>query len=126
MALATQAVYIAQAQTIQGIWNQWMALYQAIGSINLLTTKNGAQNVWKAMATAAQASNASLGTADESPVNTDPITVGNLDMTANDIINALNDLIALAQVFDGTGGSSIMSGSIDHRGDAPSVTNLTS
>lgn len=126
MALATQAVYIAQAQTIQGIWNQWMALYQAIGSINLLTTKNGAQNVWKAMATAAQASNASLGTADSSPVNTDPITVGNLDMAANDIINALNDLIALAQVFDGTGGSSIMSGSIDHRGDAPSVTNLTS
>jgi hypothetical protein len=125
MALAPQQVYISQAQTVQGLWNQWLGLYAAIGRINQYTTKNGAQNVWKAFATAAQASNAALGTADGSPVITDPITTGNLGFTATDAINALNDLIALAAVFDGSGGQGIMTGAIDHRGDAPSVTSLT-
>jgi hypothetical protein len=126
MALATQQTYIGLAQTVQGLWNQWMSLYGAINAANLLITKSGAQNVWKAMATAAQTNAAALGTTDGSPVITDPITIGDLYMSATDIINAQNDLEALCQVFDGTGGNGIMTGSIDHRGDAPSVTNLTS
>ena len=126
MALATQQTYVGLAQAVQSAWNQWLALKGSIDSLNNLVTDSGAQNVWKAMTTAAQNSNASLGATDTNPVITNPITVGSLGMSATDIINAQNDLVALSQVFSGSGGASIMNGSIDHRGDAPSVTNLTS
>ena len=126
MSLANQSVYIGQAQTIQDLWNGWLQIYEGIQRINALQAKLSSQNVWKAMATAAQNADGSIGAADGSPVNTDPITVSGMNaMTANDIINALNDLIALAEVFDGTGGNGIMTGAIDHRSDAISVTRLT-
>lgn len=130
MALAPQSVYLAQARQVQALWNRWVQLYYDIRKLNDLQAKNGAQNVWKAMSTAAQGTNAAMGTADANPVNTDPITVQDasgvaLGMTANDIINALNDLIQLTQVYDGTLPAASYS-QVDHRGDAPSVSNLTS
>lgn len=125
MSLAPQSAYIAQAQQVQALWNQFRTLLGAVGRISDLTNENGAQNVWKAMATAAQKADGSLGAGDTSPVNTDPITVGNLNMTADDIINALNDLVMIKSVFEGTLTAASYT-QVDHRGDAPSVTTLSS
>ncbi len=123
MALSSQSTYLAQAQTIAGLWNELILWYYRVKRLAALTTENGAQNVWKAMATSAQNSDGSLGNADGSPVNTDPITIGGLGMTADDIINSLNDMSMICSVLDGTGGGSL-NASINHLGDAPSVTNL--
>ena len=132
MALAPQSVYVAQARQVQALWARWQQLYYDINRINQLTTKNGAQNVWKAMPTAAQNADGSLGSADPvaTPVNTHPITTpdaaGNqLGMAANDIINVLNDMILYASVHDGTN-VAIAANAVDHRGDGQSVSNLTS
>jgi hypothetical protein len=122
---APQATYIGQAQTVQQLWNQLRNWYWQVKAVGLLTNGNGAQNVWKAMATAAQNADGSLGAADATPVNTDPITVGNLNMSADDIINALNDMTALASVFDGTAGTGY-NASINHLNDAQSLLTLTS
>jgi hypothetical protein len=124
-AVANQATFVGQAQTIASLWNQFTAWYYAVQRVNQLSTKNGAQNGWKAMATAAYNNDGSIGTADGTPNNAHPITVSNLDMSANDIINALNDMITLCSVFDGTLAPASYF-QVDHRGDAPSVSNLTS
>lgn len=126
MSLSTQSVYIAQAQQIQSLWNQLWQWYYAVQKISNLTTENAAQNVWKAMATAAQNADGSLGAADASPVNTHPITAGTpaLDMTANDIINALNDMVMITNVFNGTLTAASYT-QTDHRADAISLNNVT-
>lgn len=114
MSLANQSVYVAQAQAIQGLWNQFQALYFAVNRISELTAKNGAQAAWKAMATAAQKPDGSISATPDA----------NLNMTASDIINALNDMTMLCSVFDGTLAPAAYS-QVDHRGDAPSVASLT-
>ena len=124
MSLSSQTVYIQQAQQVQSLWNQFWQWYYAVQKISNLTTENAAQNVWKAMATAAQNADGSLGAADGTPVNTHPITTGNLDMTANDIINALNDMVMITNVFNGTLTAASYA-QTDHRADAVSLNNVT-
>lgn len=106
---ATQTTYVAQAQTVQSLANQMLLLYNQIRSINSETTNNGAQNGWKAMATAVQNADGSIGAADGAPNNAHPITVGTppLNMAANDLINALNILILVSQVLDGSGSATV-------------------
>lgn len=127
MSLSSQSTYVAQARQIQSLWNEVLSWYAQVGTISRLTTKNGAQNAWKAMATTAQNSDGSTGTADGSPVETHPISVGTpaLGMTADDIINALNDMTMICSVIDGTLAAASYT-QVDHRGDAPSVTTLSS
>jgi hypothetical protein len=124
MASASQQTFISQAQTVQALWNQVLGWYASVRNISNLTTKDGAQVAWKAMATAAQNADGSVGAADGTPVETHVITAGNLGMSADDVINALNDMTMLCSVLDGTLAAASYQ-QVDHRGDAPSVTNLT-
>jgi hypothetical protein len=77
------------------------------------------------MATAIQNADGSPGNADATPDNTHPITTDTLGMTANEMINALNNMLMLCSVLDGTGGSGL-NATIDHRGDAPSLVSIVS
>lgn len=124
MASSSQATFVSQAQTVQLLWNELLAWYAKVRNISNLTTKNAAQNAWKAMATAAQNGDGSVGTADGSPNETHVITTSNLNMSADDLINALNDMTMIASVLDGTLAAASYQ-QVDHRADAQSVTNLT-
>jgi len=192
-ALATQATYIAHAQTVQVLWNQLQSLCKAITSITTLTTNAGSQTAWNAMATATQIATGAIGAPDvtggtgtasataNSPIitfstsqtalagkyivflgdssngqylmaggsgvtwqlvtpylgptlgtaawatitpnNAHPITVGSLNITANDLATALTDLATVLSVMNGTSASIA---TVDRLQDAPSLTNLTS
>ena len=93
-----------------------------------LVQATGTELAWKAMQTADQGADGALGGNDADADPSHPISVVHpatgraLGMSADDLINALNDLLLLAGVFDG---SDAVEQALDHRDDAPSVTNLS-
>lgn len=76
---------IAFANTLQVILRQAQELSARI-------TSQGYVGVWESLPTAPWNADGTLGAADATPVNTNPITTSDLDIPANDLIGVVYDV----------------------------------
>jgi hypothetical protein len=113
-----QVTAISEARQVQALWNQLLQLVAQVGPLNQ-KCGSAMQNTWKAFATAPLDTDGSLGAADGSPNNANPMTIGSLGFSANDCINGLNDLVLVMNMVSGVSNPGSV---VDHRVDALTMT----
>jgi hypothetical protein len=87
MPIATkQASAITAAQSLLAIATTLISMDQQLQSLLAEYTNEGYSAIWAAMTTAPLNADGSLGTADASPVNTHPITVGAIDRSQTQLV----------------------------------------
>lgn len=84
-AVTTANDVVAFAQTLETILDQARSLSARITAQDYIT-------VWQSLSTAPWNADGTLGTADSTPNNVHPITVGGINLAANDLIGVVYDI----------------------------------
>ena len=100
--MTPQASALANIAAMQALSLQVIQLWQGIRALQQAIAQNNPNSTWENLPTAAVTAAGSLGAADASPVQTNPITTNNIDLSYQTITNAQYNLGVVANFLDGT------------------------